>query len=226
MIITKKKDIEDIVESLGDKKEVYLVGCGSCAEQCKTGGKAEIKEMARTLTDRGFKVTGGSVIDETCYRQLVLKEFRKEEALKGAESILVLACGAGVKTVSQAAEDKTPVLAGLDSLFLASVERYGRFHEGCSLCGECLLSDTAGICPHTECPKGLLNGPCGGVDEGMCEVDTENPCAWVLIYKKLKAQDRLHLLKKIRPLKDHSEGKGPRSVLLRNPRRETGLEPR
>ncbi len=224
MIITKKKDIDDVVESLGGNKEVYLIGCGSCAEQCKTGGAAEIKAMAGALTERGFKVTGGSVIDETCYRQLVLKEFRKEEALKDSESILVLACGAGVKTVSEAAPDKTPVLAALDSLFLASVERYGRFFEGCSLCGECLLSDTAGICPHTECPKGLLNGPCGGVADGMCEVDTEQPCAWVMIYKKLKAQDRLHLLKKVRPLKDNSGGKGPRSVLLRNPRGTTGLE--
>lgn len=226
MIITKKKNIDDVVDSLDNSKEVYLIGCGSCAEQCKTGGEAEIKDMARALTERGFKVRGGSVIEETCYRQLVLKEFRKEKDLKDADSILVLACGAGVKTVSEAADEKTPVLAALDSLFLASVERYGRFFEGCSLCGECLLSDTAGICPHTECPKGLLNGPCGGVADGMCEVDTENPCAWVMIYKKLKAQDRLYLLKKVRPLKDHSGGKGPRSVLLRNPKGSTGLESR
>ncbi|MFQ5353865.1 MAG: methylenetetrahydrofolate reductase C-terminal domain-containing protein [Thermodesulfobacteriota bacterium] len=224
MIITKKKDIDEITESLGDRKDVYLMGCGSCAEQCNTGGVAEIKEMARTLTERGFNVRGGSVIDETCYRQLVLKEFRKEQDLKDAESILVLACGAGVKTVSEAADEKTPVIPALDSLFLASVERYGRFFEGCSLCGECLLSDTAGVCPHTECPKGLLNGPCGGVAEGKCEVNTDNTCAWVMIYKKLKAQDRLHLLKKVRPLKDHSGGKGPRSVLLRNPKGTTGLE--
>jgi len=224
MIITKKKDIEEIVEALGERKEVYLVGCGSCAEQCRTGGRAEVAEMARILTERGFHVQGGSVIDETCYRQLVLKEFRKEKGLGEASSILVLACGAGVKTVGEIADESTPVIPALDSLFLASVERYGRFFEGCSLCGECLLSDTAGICPHTECPKGLLNGPCGGVVDGMCEVDTENPCAWVMIYRKLKAQGRLHLLKKIRPPKDHSASKGPRSVLLRSPRKGTGLE--
>ncbi len=223
MIITKKKDIEEIIEALGERKEVYLVGCGSCAEQCKTGGKEEVKDMARVLTERGFHVQGGSVIDETCYRQLVLKEFRKEAALGGAESILVLACGAGVKTVSEVAGEETPVLAGLDALFLASVERCGRCVEGCALCGECLLSETAGICPHTECPKGLLNGPCGGVADGMCEVDTDNPCAWVLIYRRLKAQGRLHLMRKIRPAKDHGE-EGPRKVLLRSPRRGTGLE--
>ncbi len=38
------------------------------------------------------------------------------------------------------------------------------------MCGECVLDRTAGICPVTTCPKGLLNGPCGGMWDGMCEV--------------------------------------------------------
>ncbi|MBI5644456.1 MAG: methylenetetrahydrofolate reductase C-terminal domain-containing protein, partial [Deltaproteobacteria bacterium] len=105
----------------------------------------------------------------------------------------------------------------LDSIFLATVERYGRFFEGCSLCGECVLIETGGICPHTECPKGLLNGPCGGVVEGMCEVNPENRCAWIRIYERLKKQGRLHLMKKISPPKDHSIGVRPRKVLLREP---------
>ena len=32
---------------------------------------------------------------------------------------------------------------------------------GCRMCGNCLLQETAFICP-MECPKGLRNGPCGG----------------------------------------------------------------
>ena len=38
MIITRKKDITAIIESLKGKKTVYLFGCDSCAEQCATGG--------------------------------------------------------------------------------------------------------------------------------------------------------------------------------------------
>ena len=38
------------------------------------------------------------------------------------------------------------------------------------MCGDCVLDKTAGICPVTTCPKGLLNGPCGGMWDGMCEV--------------------------------------------------------
>lgn len=36
---------------------------------------------------------------------------------------------------------------------------------GCRMCGNCLLQETAFIC-HMECPKGIRNGPCGGVNNG------------------------------------------------------------
>jgi len=215
MIITKKKDINAILESLKGKKTVFLFGCNSCAEQCSTGGEKEIKEMTAILEEHGIKVVGSSLPDETCYRQLVLKDYRLKPELKEAEAVLVLACGAGVRTVADAAEETQPVFPALDSLFLASVERVGRFFEGCSLCGECVLGTTGGICPHTECPKGLLNGPCGGVAHGKCEVNVESECAWVRIYRRLEQQGRLHALKKIAAPKDQSAGTRPRKVLLR-----------
>ena len=217
MIITKTKDIDEITGSLAGKKTVFLFGCGSCAEQCQTGGAKEIEKMTGELVEKGFDVVGASIPAETCYRQLILKDYRKIEGLKEADAVLVLACGAGVRTVADVAEETQVVLPALDSIFLATVERYGRFFEGCALCGECVLADTGGICPHTECPKGLLNGPCGGVADGMCEVDTDNECAWVRIYNRLKAQGRLDRMAKVVPPKDHSVSTRPREVLLRNP---------
>ncbi|MBI5587501.1 MAG: methylenetetrahydrofolate reductase C-terminal domain-containing protein [Deltaproteobacteria bacterium] len=217
MIITTKKDIKDILEALKGKDNIYLFGCDSCAEQCDTGGRKELEEMTRVLTENGKKVVGASLPEETCYRQLVIKDYRNKPELRHADAVVVLACGAGVRTVADVAEETQPVYPALDSIFLATVERVGRFFEGCSLCGECVLIDTGGICPHTECPKGLLNGPCGGMADGMCEVDTENECAWVRIYGRLKKQKRLHHMKKITAPKDHSVGTRPRKVLLRNP---------
>jgi ferredoxin len=217
MIITKKKDIKDILAALEGKEKVYLFGCDSCAEQCNTGGQKELDEMSEILAGNGKKVVGSSLPAETCYRQIALKDYRSRPELKEADAVLVLACGAGVRTVADAADETQPVYPALDSLFLATVERVGRFFEGCSLCGECVLSDTGGICPHTECPKGLLNGPCGGMADGMCEVDTGNECAWVRIYARLKKQNRLDSMKKIAAPKDHSVGTKPKKVLLRNP---------
>ncbi len=39
-----------------------------------------------------------------------------------------------------------------------------------------------------QCPKGLRNGPCGGMCEGLCEVDKERPCIWTGIREQAKAK--------------------------------------
>jgi hypothetical protein len=49
----------------------------------------------------------------------------------------------------------------------------------CRMCGQCILSSTGMSCP-MNCPKGMRNGPCGGVRaDGHCEVYAEMPCVWV-----------------------------------------------
>lgn len=54
---------------------------------------------------------------------------------------------------------------------------------GCRMCGNCLLQETAFICP-MECPKGLRNGPCGGSTPERCYVDESRPCIWYKIYER------------------------------------------
>jgi methylenetetrahydrofolate reductase (NADPH) len=64
---------------------------------------------------------------------------------------------------------------------------------GCRMCGNCILEQTALICPMT-CPKGLRNGLCGGATPEACEVDPSRPCTWYLIYEKASRkglEDRL-----------------------------------
>lgn len=63
----------------------------------------------------------------------------------------------------------------------------------CSMCGNCLLQETAFICPML-CPKGLRNGPCGsGAADGCC-VDPSRPCVWHLIYQRAEAKGSLDKL--------------------------------
>ena len=45
MIITQKKPIEELMALVADAKTVALVGCGSCATACQTGGEAQIAEL-------------------------------------------------------------------------------------------------------------------------------------------------------------------------------------
>jgi methylenetetrahydrofolate reductase (NADPH) len=61
----------------------------------------------------------------------------------------------------------------------------------CQMCGECTLSHTAFLCPQWHCPKGLVNGPCGGSNQGRCEVDPERFCFWVRVYNRLDKRTTL-----------------------------------
>lgn len=66
----------------------------------------------------------------------------------------------------------------------------------CRMCGNCLLQETAFICPMT-CPKGLRNGLCGGATAESCEVDPTRPCTWYLIYERSEKMGREHKLLEI-----------------------------
>jgi len=81
------------------------------------------------------------------------------------------------------------------------------------MCGDCVLDKTGAICPVTTCPKGLLNGPCGGMWNGMCEVLTDRECAHVKISRRLAEQGRGH--RSVIPPKDYSAKRNPGSVNMR-----------
>jgi len=184
MIISQQKPFETILASLGESRSVFIVGCAKCATVCKSGGEEEVWQMQEALTSAGREVTGSIIIDEACHMLRVSRDLRgKQQMVDDADALLVMACGAGIQSVSAAVKNKT--VAALDSLFLGNIKRFGHFEQKCSLCGECILTETAGICPVTACPKGLLNGPCGGMDEGHCETDPEAECAWAQIFSRI-----------------------------------------
>jgi len=184
VIITESKPWEEVVQMLEGLDSIFIVGCGECATECQTGGEYEVEQMTNKLQEVGKTVTGNVVPDATCIVLDVARLLRQQkEEVAQAQAILVLACGAGVQAVAE--KSNKIVLPGLNSLFLGDTVRHGQMYEWCSMCGACILDKYAGICPITRCPKGQLNGPCGGADEGMCEVDPERECVWALIYERL-----------------------------------------
>lgn len=202
MIITKQKPFEKILEMAQPYGKVFIVGCGTCSTSCQTGGEEEVAEMAQKFGD---KVIGTAMVEEPCDLRICRRDLKAyRETLKQADAVLVLSCGSGVQTIADFT-DKI-VLPGLDTCFIGETERIGKFYDRCRACGDCILDETGGICPITRCAKSLLNGPCGGQVEGKCEVgDYKDDCAWVLIWKRLKEQDRLDLFMKFRPPRDHSK---------------------
>jgi len=187
--ISKQKPFEEIKEYLEKDEKVFLIGCGTCATMCHTGGKSEVLEMKDKLAEMGKKVTGWMVIPTACDSLTEQAIAENAQAIEEADSILVMTCAFGVQTVALYA-DKV-VYPALNTLFVGSEDTPYHFSEVCTQCGECVIGWTGGICPFTTCPKGLLNGPCGGAKDGKCEVDSEKDCAWALIYERLKKQGRL-----------------------------------
>lgn len=213
MIVSKQKPIEEILSSLQGCSSIFLIGCTKCATVCKSGGEEEVWQMQETLLAAGIEVTGSIVIDEACHMLRVSRDLRgKQQLVDEADALLVMACGAGIQSVSAASSKRT--VAAIDSLFLGNIRRFGQFEQKCSLCGECILTETAGICPVTSCAKGLLNGPCGGMDNGRCETDPETPCAWAEIYERLRQRTDSGNLETYRQPKNYAKTPKPGKLKL------------
>ena len=87
---------------------------------------------------------------------------------------------------------------------------------GCRMCGNCLLAETALVCP-MECPKGLRNGPCGGSTSESCYVDPSRPCVWYHIYDRSFKWGREDVLLEVLPPLDWaSVGKDSWGSIFRN----------
>ncbi len=70
----------------------------------------------------------------------------------------------------------------------------------------------------------MLNGPCGGSDQGKCEISKEMPCGWQLIYERLKTLGQLDRFEKPVDPKDWTSSPGRRHR-ARSSERIYGYEP-
>src|SRR4030042_2970005 len=102
MLFTKDKPLEEILESLGEEKNIYLLACNGCAEVCETGGEKGLLKMKAELEKAGKKITGTAIVDFLCNKVLVATRLAREaDKIEKADSILTLTCGIGVQAVSK-----------------------------------------------------------------------------------------------------------------------------
>ena len=205
MIVAQRKSIPDIHNIISEHKNVLVLGCGTCVTVCLAGGEREVSIISSALRIASKKAGNQLKINElTIERQCdnVFIESAAEE-IKKNDAVLSLGCGAGVQAIAERYPTK-PVYAGLDTAFLGILESRGVWTEKCAQCGACLLSDFGGICPVTRCAKHMLNGPCGGSRPDRCEINEDQPCAWQLIYNRLKEIGELEKIRKIHLYKDWS----------------------
>lgn len=199
--ITRQKPDEEIDRLLDGLGRVFIIGCGTCVTLTRTGGEPEVREMRERISKRGKLVTGDVILAVACDNMTseALKEYGKQ--IDQADALLIMTCAFGVQTISR--QLKKMVVPALDTLFMGKETTVGLFDEICTQCGTCILGETGGICPVTSCHKGLVNGPCGGTNEGKCEIDSNKDCAWTLIYNRLEELGRLDSMRKLQKPRNH-----------------------
>ena len=187
MLITNLKAKEALMPLLEGKK-IFVINCHGCKEV--SFPETEANAFEQELKEAG-QVTGVFTTDYICNPENMKRRLGYyEKEISAADAILVLSCGVGVQTVAEYYEEK-PVYAACDTMHLPGVQGVTPLKVDCGQCGECFLNLTGGICPITACSKSLINGPCGGTKDGMCEVNPEMECGWERIYRKLEALGRL-----------------------------------
>lgn len=223
MIGTTPKPFEEISNALKGYEKVAVIGCDGCAKVCMTGGTDQVNEMAEELKRAGKNVVFALSPERTCYVGKTKTALDPNlDKLKSADAVLVLGCGGAVQITRQVIENydlTIPVKVGLDSVGHMDTLIMGELAiEQCQECGECILNETGGICPVTKCAKSLLNGPCGGAQDGKCEVDSERDCAWILIYNRMAALGELDKLRRFMAPKDYSKMAKPRKLNIKERR--------
>jgi ferredoxin len=216
MIVAEQKELEEIKTLVGDAQNVLVVGCGTCVTVCFAGGAREAAIVAASLRMTS-KLDGNEkiVTDATVQRQCEW-EYLDEiaEQVSAADVILSLGCGIGVQAIAEHFPEKW-VVPGLNTSFLGLPTEQGVWAERCAACGDCVLGITGGICPIARCSKSLLNGPCGGSEDGHCEINPDIQCAWQLIYDRLSSMNKLDVLMQLQPPKNWrtSRDGGPRKIV-------------
>jgi ferredoxin len=216
MIVAEQKKLQELKNLIGSAENVLVVGCGTCVTVCFAGGAREAAIVSASLR-MASRLDGHdkAIQDVTVQRQCEWEYLdQAAEQIKGADIVLSLGCGIGVQAIAEHFPE-TWVVPGLNTTFLGLPSEQGVWVERCAACGDCILGLTGGICPIARCSKSLLNGPCGGSENGHCEINPEINCAWQMIYDRLKSMNKLDLLMEIQPPKNWRAARdgGPRKIV-------------
>jgi ferredoxin len=216
MIIAQQKPLPSVISMLESHDNVLVVGCRSCVAICLAGGEKEVGVLSEALRLHSEVQGKGWDIAEITLERACEKEWvgQLREAIKDRDCVISLACGVGAQVI-QGIYPQVRVVPGLDTSNMGAPEEPGVFQEKCGGCGDCVLHLTGGICPVARCAKSLMNGPCGGSQDGKCEIAPDTPCAWDQIYHSLERLGRLDLIEVVIPPKDWrpSRSGGPRKVV-------------
>ena len=209
MITAERKPLDEILELVGDKKKVLVAGCDTCVAICLTGGEKEAEILASELRIKAEQDGREVEVEHTAAIRQCEWEYLDmiAEKVEAADVVLSMACGIGIQSLAEKFAPKL-VMPAVNTNMLGMPQEHAVWLERCVACGECRIGLTGGICPVVRCSKSLMNGPCGGSHDGLCEVTGPG-----------QGRDRVRLGAHL----GASQGPGPRRADVHRPAAE-GLE--
>ena len=216
MITAERKPVDEIVEMVSEAKKVLVLGCRGCVSVCSAGGEREVEILA-SLLRLGCQKKGQKIetIEATLVRQCDREYVEEIDKWDGQyDAIVSMACGVGVNFIANL-RPMDMVYPGVNTTFYGGSAEQGVWTEQCAGCGDCVLHLTGGLCPVARCAKSLMNGPCGGSQDGKCEIHKDVPCIWQSIHDKLERTGHRADMDKVAPIRDwRSAGHaGPRKIV-------------
>lgn len=220
MITAERKPFPEIVSLIGDSRKILVAGCDTCVAICLTGGAKEAEILASELRIHAALEGHNAEVEHTSAIRQCEWEYLDllAEQVAAADVVVSMACGIGIQSMAEKFAPKL-VVPAVDTNMLGMPQEHAVWLERCGACGQCIIGETAGVCPVVRCSKSLMNGPCGGSHDGKCEVTRPGgeqiECAWHLIWERLRAQGREELMLRPRPPKDWSRSSsgGPRKMM-------------
>jgi ferredoxin len=216
MIVADAKPVDEVWRMVSRFERVVLLGCAGCAAVCRVGGPAQVAALAAELAERARSEGRPMELVQRTVRRQCEASFLEPilPDLECADAVLSMACGVGVSFIADL-HPAVRVFPGVDTTFMGSKEPRGVWAERCAGCGRCIVHLTGGICPVACCAKTILNGPCGGSENGLCELSTEQQpveCVWIRIIERCRERGTLERLMEIASPKDWSPSRhgGPR----------------
>ena len=207
MITAERKPLDEILELVGDKKKVLVAGCDTCVAICLTGGEKEAEILASELRikaeqdGRDVEVEHTAAIRQCEWEYLDMIADKVEARRRRAQHGLRHRHpehGREVRPQARHAgrEHQHAGHAAGARRVARALRRLRRVPSS---------ARPAGICPVVRCSKSLMNGPCGGSHDGLCEVTDAG-----------EGRDRLRL----GPHLGAPQGPGPRRADVHRPAAE------
>src|SRR5699024_866115 len=182
---------------------LFIIACNKCFKKFETIDEPECGEFEKLAAENGKTVTGSARVDFLCNKTQTEKKLQ-DMIPEGTENIFVISYGRYIQSVSDRVGK--PVYAASNLLNYTGYHGMALTERNCYACAQCYLNITGGICPIVDCSKSLVNGQCGGANDGKCEVDSSKDCAWEKIYRRLEKQGRLEeFLNQPVQLRDYSK---------------------